>query len=149
MGLVLRPCAGEPELRDPAVTGQFAEPMAAVAAQEHVPPWCGYIGWQGDQPLGFGGFKGDPDAAGMVEIGYLTFPAHEGRGVATAIAAGMIEIARGEGLQAVIAHTLPQENASTGVLRRNGFKRDGEAEDPDEGTVWRWRHIIDPSIMIA
>jgi RimJ/RimL family protein N-acetyltransferase len=51
----------------------------------------------------------------------------------------MVEIARCEGLKAVLAHTLPQENPSTGVLRRNGFVRDGEAEDPDEGTVWRWR----------
>lgn len=139
MRLILRPCAGEPELSDPAITGQFAEPMAAVAAREHVPPWCGYIGWDGSRPLGFGGFKGQPDAAGAVEIGYLTFPAHEGRGVASAIAARMIEIARREGLTAVIAHTLTQENPSTGVLGRNGFIRDGEAEDPDEGTVWRWR----------
>jgi [ribosomal protein S5]-alanine N-acetyltransferase len=139
MKLALRSCAGESELSDPAVTGQFAEPMATIAAQEHVPPWCGYIGWEGDQPFGFGGFKGAPDAEGAVEIGYLTFPAHEGRGVASAIAAAMIEIARGEGLHSVIAHTLPQENPSTGVLRRNGFVRAGEAIDPDEGEVWRWR----------
>ena len=149
MKLILRPCAAEPELSDPAVTGQFAEQMATLAAQEQVPPWCGYIGWDGDQPLGFGGFKGGPDAAGAVELGYLTFQAHEGRGVASAVAAAMIEIARAEGLAAVIAHTLPEENPSTGVLRRNGFMRDGEAEDPDEGTVWRWRHIIDPPVMIA
>ena len=139
MKLELRPCAGEPELSDPAVTGQFAEQMAALAAMEQSPPWCGYIGWQDAVPLGFGGFVGQPNAAGEIEIGYLTFPAHEGRGVATAVAAEMIAIARAEQLAAVIAHTLPEENPSTAVLRRNGFGLDGESVDPDEGTVWRWR----------
>lgn len=139
MKLALRPCAGEPELSDPAITGQFAEQMATLAAEVQTPPWCGYIGWCGDRPMGFGGFVGPPDANGLVEIGYLTFPASEGQGVATAVAAAMIEIARRESLRAVIAHTLPEENASTGVLRRNGFQRDGTAIDPDEGDVWRWR----------
>ncbi len=139
MKLELRPCAGEPELFDPAVTGQFAEQMATLASTEQNPPWCGYIGWDEAVPLGFGGFVGEPDAAGVIEIGYLTFPAHEGRGVASAVTAGMVKIARENGLSAVIAHTLPEENPSTGVLRRNGFVRDGEAVDPDEGTVWRWQ----------
>lgn len=139
MKLSLRPCSNEPELSDPAVAGQFAEQMAALAATPQVPPWCGYIGWDDDAPLGFGGFSGLPDESGTVEIGYLTFPAHEGQGVASAVAAGLVVIAREQGIGAVIAHTLPEENASTAVLRRNGFIRDGEAEDPDEGTVWRWR----------
>lgn len=139
MKLTLRPCVGEPELSDPAITGQFAEQMAALATMDQIPPWCGYIGWQDSEPMGFGGFVGQPDEAGIVEIGYLTFPAKQARGVASAIAARMVAIARSQGLVAVIAHTLPEENPSTGVLRRNGFVRDGEAEDPEEGTVWRWR----------
>jgi hypothetical protein len=39
----------------------------------------------------------------------------------------------------VIAHTLPQENPSTRILRRLGFEHVGEAVDPDEGPVWLWR----------
>lgn len=139
MNLILRPVAGEAQLFDPAVTGQFAEQMAELARSPQVPPWCGYIGWKADLPQGFGGFVGQPDGAGTVEIGYLTFPANEGQGIASAVAAGLVEIARANGLAAVIAHTLAQENASTAVLRRNHFVRDGEAHDPDEGTVWRWR----------
>ena len=139
MKLILRPCAGEPELFDPAVTGQFSEQMESLAATVQVPPWCGYIGWRESMPLGFGGFVGEPDEHGTTEIGYLTFPAQEGQGVACAVAAGLIAIAREQGIRAVIAHTLPDENASTTVLHRNGFTRDGEAVDPDEGTVWRWR----------
>lgn len=139
MKISLSPCQGEVELSDPAVTGIFAPEMAKISAQEHTPPWCGYIGRRSGIPVGFGGFKSAPSASGEVEIGYLTFPRYEGQGVATAIAAEMIAIARREQAAVVSAHTLAEENASTGVLRRNGFIRDGESHDPDEGTVWRWR----------
>jgi [ribosomal protein S5]-alanine N-acetyltransferase len=44
----------------------------------------------------------------------------------------------------ITAHTLPAENASTGVLRRLEFVRDGEATDPDEGSVWRWTLRLEP-----
>lgn len=139
MKIKLSPCAGEAELSDSAVTGIFAPEMAALSAQTHIPPWCGYIGRRGGVPMGFGGFKGSPDASGEVEIGYLTFPQYEGQGVASAIAAEMIAIAKREDVAVVSAHTLAEENASTTVLRRNGFVRDGESHDPDEGIVWRWR----------
>lgn len=139
MTLILRPCIGEAELRDPAVTGPFAQQMAVVADTEQVPPWCGYVGWIGGMPVGFGGFTGEPDDLGVVELGYLTFPGHTGQGVASAVAGGLVSIARANSLRAVIAHTLPREDASGAVLLRHGFVRDVEAHDPDEGTVWRWR----------
>ena len=142
MTLELRPCAGEAELADPAVTGKFAEQMAALSNVPQVPPWCGYIAWQSSTPQGFGGFVGRPNDKGVVEIGYLTFPAFERRGVASAVAAELVGIASKHGVTAVIAHTLPEENPSTAVLRRNGFERDGEVQDPDEGTVWRWRRNL-------
>lgn len=137
--VVLSVLAGEAELFDPAVTGQFAEPMAAIAAEVQTPPWCGYIGRRGGMPVGFGGFKGVLADDGSIEFGYLTFPQHEGSGVAKAVAAAMIGIARENGANAVLAHTLCEENPSTSVLRANGFMRDGFSEDEDEGTVWRWR----------
>lgn len=137
--IVISPLAGEPQLFDPAVVGQFAEEMASLASKSQTPPWCGYIGRRDGEPVGFGGFKSAPDEEGTVEIGYLTFPNHEGTGVATAVTAEMIAIASQEEVASVIAHTLPEENASVRVLQKNGFVRDGEAEDPDEGIVWRWR----------
>ena len=137
--IVLAVLSGEAELFDPEVTGQFAEAMAHLAAQPQTPPWCGYIGRRGNVPAGFGGFKGAATDDGIVEIGYLTFPQHEGTGVAKAVAADMLVIARENGAKAVLAHTLCEENASTGVLRANGFVRDGEGFDEDEGAVWRWR----------
>lgn len=137
--IALAVLSGEAELFDPEITGQFAEAMAHLAAQPQTPPWCGYIGRKCGVPVGFGGFTGALNADGAVEIGYLTFPRHEGTGVAKAIAANMVVIARKNGAKAVIAHTLCKENASTGVLRANGFVRDGEGYDKDEGVVWRWR----------
>ena len=38
----------------------------------------------------------------------------------------------------VIAHTLPEGNASTLVLQKVGMERAGIGHDPDEGEVWRW-----------
>ncbi len=129
----------ESELFDPAVTGKFAEVMAHLAAEPQTPPWCGYIGRRNGVPVGFGGFKFAITADGNVEIGYLTFPQHEGTGVATAVVSAMVMVAKENGARAILAHTLCEENASTGVLRANGFIRDGEGFDDDEGVVWRWR----------
>ena len=137
--IVLTVLSGEAELFDPVVTGQFAEAMAHLAAQPQTPPWCGYIGRSGGVSLGFGGFKGAMTDEGVVEIGYLTFPQHEGVGVAKAVTANMLVLARTNGAKTVLAHTLCKENSSTGVLRANGFIRDGEGFDEDEGVVWRWR----------
>lgn len=137
-GITLSPCANEPELSDPAVTGEFAAEMASLATIEHVPPFCAYVARQGGVPVGFGGFKGLPDAAGTVEIGYLTFPAHTGRGVASAVAAGLVAIARANGAALVIAHTMPQANPSTRVLGKAGFTFTGSAVDEDIGEAWRW-----------
>jgi RimJ/RimL family protein N-acetyltransferase len=139
----LRPCADEPELLDPAIVGQFAEAMAQVVAVEQVPPWCAHVGRRAGQPAGFGGFKDPPDADGTVEIGYLTFPAHEGAGVATEVATGLVAIARAHGARWVIAHTLCEPNASTKVLEKAGFARDGFGHDDDEGEVWRWKRKVD------
>ena len=137
----LQPCAGEAELADPAVTGEFAREMASVANAEHVAPWCGYILRRDGVPAGFAGFKAPPDASGTVELGYLTFPAHTGQGVASEIAASLTEIAFAQGAMSVVAHTLPQPNASTRVLEKAGFERAGTGLDDDAGEVWRWERV--------
>lgn len=140
--LDLRPCRGELELSDPAFTGEFAKEMAQVAAQTHTPPWCGFVAWREGRPIGFGGFKGAPDAGGNVEIGYLTFPDTQGQGVATAVTAAIVGLARQQGARTLLAHTLCEANASTRVLEKNGFTRDGFGEDDDVGTVWRWQLVL-------
>ncbi len=89
--------------------------------------------------IGFGGYKGPPDADGMVEIAYGVVPAYEGRGYATEAAQALVTYAFGSGrVRAVRAHMLPEANASTNVLRKCGFACLGEVIDPEDGLVWRW-----------
>jgi RimJ/RimL family protein N-acetyltransferase len=101
-------------------------------------PWGSYLAVEGPEIVGLCAFKAAPDAVGEVELAYMTFPAFECRGHATAMAAGLADIAFAAGVRQVIAHTLPEENASNRALLRNGFRFAGEVEDPEDGPVWRW-----------
>ncbi|MBT2133481.1 GNAT family N-acetyltransferase [Croceibacterium sp. LX-88] len=137
-GLRFAPLEPDPVLFDPEQTGDFAKELAKEAAKEQLPPWCSWIGWLDGIPVTMGGFTGPPTEDGTVEIGYLTFTDHQGRGHATALTGFLVATARRGGVARIIAHTLSEPNASTRVLEKNGFVRDGEAHDPDAGTVWRW-----------
>jgi [ribosomal protein S5]-alanine N-acetyltransferase len=89
--------------------------------------------------IGSCGYKGPPGADGVVEIAYGVDPAHRGRGYATEAARALVAFAFGSGsVRLVLAHTLPEPNASTAVLRKCGFTWVGEVVDPEDGLVWRW-----------
>lgn len=89
--------------------------------------------------IGDCGFKGPPDADGVVEIAYGVAPDHQGKGYATEAAAALTSYAFSSGrVRVVCAHTLPTPNASTRVLTKCGFKHLGEVIDPEDGLVWRW-----------
>ena len=89
--------------------------------------------------VGSCGFKGPPDAEGMVEIAYAIHPEHQLKGYATEAAAALVSYAFGsDQVRLVRAHTLPAVNASTRVLTKCGFQKVGETVDPDDGLVWRW-----------
>lgn len=88
--------------------------------------------------VGTAGFKGPPDADGMVEIGYGIAPAYQGQGYATEAASLLVGVARERAVRLIRAHTLPERNASCRVLEKCGFTHTGEVVDPDDGPVWRW-----------
>ena len=89
--------------------------------------------------IGTAGFKGPPDADGMVEIAYGVVPSVEGRGYATEAAGALVRFAaRDPRVRVIRAHTLPEANASTRVLRKCGFLHIGPVNDPEDGLVWRW-----------
>ena len=163
-GLRLIPCGlahFEAMLRDERELASMLGVSAAEgwlgfdAAKEAMPPSYRYLkahpsahGWwtylfvhRADNALvGVGGFKGEPDEAGTVEIGYSVAPGYRRRGLATEAARGMIEHAFSHArVKSVVAHTLPEENASTRVLGRVGMKFVGAVIDPEDGEVWRWR----------
>ncbi len=85
-------------------------------------------------------FKGPPTDEGVVEIAYFTYPGSEGRGYATEMARKLVELASGSAeVRRIIAHTLPETNASTRVLQKVGMTFDREVMDPEDGLVWRWQ----------
>ena len=89
--------------------------------------------------IGTAGFKGPPDSAGMVEIAYGVVPSVEGRGYATEAAGALVRFAAAdERVRLIRAHTLPELNASSRVLRKCGFVHIGEVIDSEDGPVWRW-----------
>ena len=99
--------------------------------------------------VGGAGFKGAPDADGMVEIAYGVVPSREGQGYATEAARALIHFAANDPrVRTIRAHTRPEANASTRVLAKCGFVHVGPVVDPEDGPVWRWersaRHIGTP-----
>lgn len=105
-----------------------------------LPWWARLFVHRADRRLiGFGGYKGAPDAEGRVEIGYALAPAYRGAGLARETAAALAHAAfAAPGVNAVIAHTLPEHNASTAVLEAIGLRRDGIVQNPTVGETWRW-----------
>jgi RimJ/RimL family protein N-acetyltransferase len=89
--------------------------------------------------VGSGGFVGPPRNH-EVEIGYEIAPGFRGKGYGVGAAAALVAKAfRTRRVKSVIAHTLPVESPSTGVLTRLGFVEEAEVPDPEQGTIWRWR----------
>jgi RimJ/RimL family protein N-acetyltransferase len=120
------------------VARQTGEMLRVSGAQV---PWCGYLVVNDATRMFIGtcGFKGAPGADGTVEIAYFTFPENEHRGYATQMARALTDVARRSGgARRVIAHTLPEKNASTRVLEKIGMSLQGEVTDPEDGRVWRW-----------
>ena len=135
-------------------SGELAKPVPStppvaaeiVVATTHLyrvvgyePPWIGYLAIEDGTCVGTCGFKSPPQN-NRVEIAYFTLPGHESRGVATRMAAELIRLALDK-MPAVIvaAQTLPEENASTSVLKKLRFRLVGTLEHLEDGVVWEWQ----------
>jgi len=143
--MIFRPIAS-----DGTVAG-LAEPLpeegrAALAATAsmyqsipHAPPWISYLACEESRAVGICAFVGPPHA-GVVEIAYNTFPGNEGRGVATAMAKKLVEVAAAaDAAILVTAHTRPVAGPSTRVLEKLGFSHWESVDHPVDGPIWRWR----------
>jgi len=127
---------------EPAVLRTVGQQTVAMLERTGaIRPWTGYLAVDRAPQIIVGtcSFTAPPDPEGVVEIAYFTFPPFEGRGYATAMAAGLVELADGTtGIRRVRAHRLPEGNPSTRILEKLGFERVGEAVDPEAGHVWCW-----------
>ena len=121
----------------------FSLPANEYRRSERSPTdWHGYffIHPQERALVGNGGFTGEPDDSGAVEIGYEIAPEHRNRGFATEAAQAMIDYAFAhEEVRAVMAHTLTEMNASNSVLRKVGMRFIAEADARAAGKIWRWQ----------
>jgi ribosomal-protein-alanine N-acetyltransferase len=130
-----RGCEGELLESARNVLGATADFYRSVGFRE---PWISYLAVVDSTPVGVCSFKSWP-VEGRVEIGYFTFPEHEGKGVATAMAAALIAIAGAHDRRVLVtAQTLCERNASHRVLEKIGFRPVGTIAHPHDGTVLEW-----------
>ena len=127
----------------PVIREVVSQTLALLMKAPRAPEWGGYLVIDQEQAVVIGtcGFKHGPEADGRVEIAYFSFPEFEGRGYATAMARELLKRALQSGtVREVIAHTLPERNASTRVLAKAGLHLVGEAYDAEAGKVWLWAY---------
>jgi len=144
-GFRLVPCEtdgfpGERNLTLPDYARQNCEVSAAWYEKVgYIRPWVGHIAVMDNAVVGGGGFK-EPPRDRRVEIAYFTAPEFQGRGHATRTARALVAIARQADPSLLIAaQTLREENASTSILRKLGFRLHGTIHHPEDGEVWEWR----------
>lgn len=90
--------------------------------------------------IGSCGFKGPPNDAGEVEIGYEVANVFRNKGYATQISNQLIDIAFKENkVKSIIAHTLAEPNASVRVLQKCKFEFVEQINDPEDGLIWKWQ----------
>jgi [ribosomal protein S5]-alanine N-acetyltransferase len=131
-------------------TGALQATRDALAADPDSARWGTRLFVFGEPPelVGWGGFKGPP-RGGVVELGYEIAESRWGRGLATVATRAMVAEAFDDPeVSAVIAHTLPERNASNRVLEKVGFHLDGEAVEDGE-RVWRFRLPVDAAPIRA
>ncbi|MEZ6005892.1 MAG: GNAT family protein [Planctomycetota bacterium] len=103
-----------------------------------VAPFGCYLCLENGVVVGTCGFKAPP-ADGSVEIAYFSFPGHEGRGLATAMADFLVRTCRGADPDlAIRAQTLPDNGASHRVLEKLAFERGDDVQHVEDGLVWEW-----------
>jgi len=131
------------EAMDPGEAKEISPEWLARLRQATQPdPWAFGFAFQdrsSGAPIGMGGFKGPPGKDGVVEVAYGVNAEHRKKGYATEATRALVAFAFDSGkVRRVIAHTLPQPNASTRVLTKCGFRFVGDVVDPQDGPVWRW-----------
>jgi RimJ/RimL family protein N-acetyltransferase len=104
-------------------------------------PWICYWAFEENQLVGTCGFKSGP-RDGKVEIAYFTFPQFEERGIASAMAAQLVDISLKEAPGILVtAQTLAERNASHRILEKLGFQHCNTIDHPEDGLIWEWQLI--------
>lgn len=103
-----------------------------------VQPWICYFAEENGDLVGSAGFKGQP-INGTIEIAYGTFEKYRKQGIGTIICKHLVDLSlKTDPSIKITARTLPEENFSTRILKKNNFIFIGMANDPEDGEVWEW-----------
>lgn len=102
-------------------------------------PWIAYfVADEDDQIIGGAGFKGRPKG-NKIEVSYGTFKQHEGKGIGTEMCRQLVLLAsQTDPSVQITARTLPDNHASMGILKKNGFECVGTVHDEEDGEVLEW-----------
>ena len=102
------------------------------------PPWICYYAAIDDELVGCAAYKGRP-IGGKVEIAYGTFESCRNQGIGAEICRVLVKLSLETDPSVLItARTLPENNFSTKILQKNGFRFSGVVPDPEDGEVWEW-----------
>ena len=104
-------------------------------------PWICYYARKDAELVGSAAFKGVP-VDNKVEIAYGTIERFRSKGIGKEICKALVDLALKTDPSVIItARTLPDNNHSTKILERNGFKLLGMIWDNDDGDVWEWEYV--------
>ena len=133
---VVRPDAWPPEFNGPETRAWMRHVLVSHPDQPGYGSW--YLVADG-RLTGICGYKGPPNEAGEVEIGYSVVASEQRKGFATAAVGLLVARAfRDATVTAVAAETLPSLTASQTVLSRNGFVLVSRRADDELGEVLRY-----------
>jgi ribosomal-protein-alanine N-acetyltransferase len=115
------------EWPDPHLVGVLQRHAGASADTERFGIWVMIEGTSGTV-VGDLGFRGPPDDAGTIELGYSVVPSRRRRGYGTEAAAALVAWAHSQpNVRVIAAGCDPNNAASIRILETVGFRRAGEA----------------------
>jgi RimJ/RimL family protein N-acetyltransferase len=89
--------------------------------------------------VGMGGYAGNPDDDGIVEVGCSIAPSYRGRGLGTKAVQTLVARALGSGdVRCVRVRSRSNPAAPGGALRALGLEPVAEERDADGMPLWRW-----------
>ena len=134
---VAPPAHWPPPFNDAAVRRWF---RGQLQADPLLAPWLGYYIVSAvagrDTLVGMAGFKGPPDAAGTVEIGYSLVDAYHRRGIGSAAVGLLVQKAFADPRVRLVRAETPEDfSGSRGLLEKCGFALAGRRSDPEDGAL--------------
>ena len=133
---VVRPDTWPPEFNGPETRAWMRHMLISHPDQPGYGSW--YLVADG-RLTGICGYKGPPNEAGEVELGYSVVASEQRKGFGTAAVGLLVARAfRDPTVTAVAAETLPSLTASQTVLSRNGFVLVSRRADDELGEVLRY-----------